>query len=384
MLSVKPIRCMLNGQTSKLQQTLASAIFRRGVRLWLPVLFVCFVAVCFAQMGAFNPAIRAQAGGFIADPEQILPQEPALYLQFYKLKVSFWRMTDWFDWNWDVAPRGPWINQHLWSIVVEWRASMMLFMVHTGTSRLRSWARIGIVCLLAVYCGLSSQQCIFPFWVGMLLAEMDQHYQRWQASSDPESLPVFLQAHQRHLPKVLEGFPRHFRPDALFFRAMHIVFFVLGLFCASCPHQGSDIGPSIWPSSRIMPSWFITNVLGYWVWTIGAALLVSSAVHSPDLRFIYCNRFARYAGKLSFAVYICHGFIIRSAVYGSLPHLALITAPLGGRATQIGFFVQWLLGACILWPLVIWAADLVSRFVDTPTVRLARWLEEICSKEMEG
>lgn len=375
---------MLNGQTAKLHQALASAILRRGIRLWLPVLFVCAVAICMAQMGAYNPAIRAQMAGFIADPEQILPQEASMSLQILKLRLSFWRMTDWFDWGWDVAPRGPWLNQHLWSIVVEWRASMMLFMVHTGTSRLRPLARIAIVCMLLIYCGSSQQQCIYPFWVGMLLAEVDQHYQRWQTSTDLEALPVFLQPHQRHLPKALEGFPRHFRPDAPFFRGLMIAFFVFGLWCASCPHQGSDIGGSFWPSSKIMPSWFITPVLGYWIWTMGAAFLVCSAVHSPDLRIIYCNRFARYAGKISFAVYIVHGFIIRSAIYGSLPHLALITGPLGGRATQIGFFVQWILGACILWPLVFWAADLVSRFVDTPTVRLAKWLEDVCSKEMEG
>lgn len=373
---------MHSGQTSRLHQSLASAIFRRGLRLWLPVFFVCTVAVCLAQLGVNNPGIRANLAGFVADPEEILIQEASLSLQFFKLRLAFWRMTDWWDWNWDVTARGPWINQHLWSIIVEWRASMMLFMVHTGTSRLRSWARIAILCMLAFYSGLSEQMCFYPFWVGMILAEFDQHYHSWQASSDPESLPFFLQAHQRHLPKVLESLPRHFLPNAPFFRVLNIGFFLAGLWLASCPHQGSDGGPSIWPSSSIMPWWYITNTLGYWVWTMGAVFLVFSAVHSPDIRFIYCNRFARYAGKVSFAVYICHGFVIRSAVYGALPHLALLTGPLGGRATQIGFFVQWFLGACILWPLVFWAADLVSRFVDTPTVRMAKWLEDRCSKEM--
>lgn len=376
---------MHSGQSAKMHQILASSIFRRSVRLWLPVCFVGIVVVCLAQLGAYNGGLRAYNLGLIASQESIPPALPSLWEHLVKLYKTICMMIDFFNWSWNAGSIAPWFNEHLWSIVIEWRASMMLFLVHTGTSRLRSWIRMSIACFLVVYCGNRAQVTILPFWTGMFLAELDLHYQRWQATGDHITLPMFLGGDQTSLQRIIERISVHLRPNAVFFRAMHIVFFILGLWFCSCPSRGSDPTPGsgIWTTTSAVPSWFVTDNPASWAWNMGATFLVISAVHSPDLKPIYCNRFARYVGKLSFAIYICHGVIIRTAVYGSLPRLFEMTIPIGARTTQMGFFIQWFLGACILWPILFWVADLVHRFVDTPSTRFARWLETVCNKSEE-
>jgi hypothetical protein len=61
-----------------------------------------------------------------------------------------------------------------------------------------------------------------------------------------------------------------------------------------------------------------------------------------------------------------------------LPILEAITGPIGGRKTQIGFTVQWILSVLISWPIVIYLADLLWRALDVPSVKFARWCEALC------
>jgi hypothetical protein len=103
---------------------------------------------------------------------------------------------------------------------------------------------------------------------------------------------------------------------------------------------------------------------------IGSILLVYSVSKSHVLlQPMFSTPLAKYLGKISYALYCVHIPILNWIGFRII--FFCWTSALGNN---IGFVVAFAIVSVI----TIFVADLFSRAVDEPCVRLARWLENMC------
>lgn len=159
-LSVKPLRQM-RSQDPAIFTTLTSSVFRRGMRLFLPSIAIMAIVAVLGQMGMYAPALAAQNAGLIATPEIVVMPYPTAWGMFTQFLADVQGMTKFYDWGGYM----PSLNQHLWTINVEFRSSMLLYLVQIGTARLRSWLRILTSTCLVVYMAYAaSNHVLLFFW----------------------------------------------------------------------------------------------------------------------------------------------------------------------------------------------------------------------------
>lgn len=356
-LSYKPLKTIRSRSFEQTFTVLASSTFRRALRLYIPSIvgLTCvFVAV---RLGLYN-----YSWGVIKEGHTILgtnEQHPPVYKSLYKQSWDFYytvaHLMNPFDWGLYYNNYNP----HLWTIPVELRSSMVLFLATLGTSRLTAQLRMPIVATLIWFCMRYGRWDVVLFLVGMLMAEIDLINGTWEkppnAAEEKPNIRLVRSG------KVLASISR---------RRFWISMFVVGLYFGSTPNIGFkwtpfyrwmwDATPWTYPEPHRFPQ------------TIGAALIVFSINHSPDIQKLFTNPLSQYLGKISFAFYIVHGPILHCLGYSIMPTIWAMT----GKETNFQYCFGFLIGWLICLPLSIWAGDIYWRAVDIPSVKFARWLED--------
>lgn len=89
------------------------------------------------------------------------------------------------------------------------------------------------------------------------------------------------------------------------------------------------------------------------------------------LQRIFTNAFTQYLGKISFSLYLVHGFVIHTVYY------ALIEVLWGtvGDETDMQKEVAFGVALVIVTVALVWVSDVFMRVVDMPSVKFARWVE---------
>jgi peptidoglycan/LPS O-acetylase OafA/YrhL len=349
-LSHKPIKLMRMGNYDQFQTVLSSSVFRRGIRLFGPTLIGTAITMLLTTMGLF------EAGKAIDDDQVIY--KGANEAQPIMMDTFYGQLEHWTEtmgnmisnvWDWGIYYNS--YDAHLWTIPLEFRSSMVLFLTQIAFSRLRSGARIFLTCAMVTMCFYYWVRWeVFLFLAGMLSAELDfvsgLFVERPLLGEKP--LPIYHR---------LSGFGW----AAMFF---------LGCFLNSCPTLGPDISPGYMYISSIMPARY-SEGSSRPIQALGGALLVWSFMHLPIVQRIFTTSVAQYLGKISYAFYIVHGPILHMFGY----NLVLLIWSYTGRETAVGFGSGLVLGALVLLPIAIWVADIFWRAIDTPCVDFARWVE---------
>lgn len=138
-LSYKPLRQIRARQAAQLQHALASSVFRRAIRLYLPSMIAVVICGLLTWTGAFTYATGVTHSEK-ATPFQLHESTPPHYDSFVgqlgdAIKNAWW-MT--FFWRWDSTTTPGDYDLHLWTIPTEFRCSMVLFLTLIATSRLRT------------------------------------------------------------------------------------------------------------------------------------------------------------------------------------------------------------------------------------------------------
>jgi peptidoglycan/LPS O-acetylase OafA/YrhL len=360
-LSYKPVQALHARDAERCYATLASSAFRRAFRLFGPCVASTFMIMCLRQYG------------------YLVPAEETWYEAFWKWKDAVFHSITW-PWAWDHDLR-PAFDVHLWTIPIEFAHSMMLFMVLLMLSRVRTGIRMASVFGLAIYCLCCGKWAGFEFLAGLFLAEVHvlQSATKWKEGEDEDEADWPLKVFQ----VCLVG---------------------IGLFIAGWPNQGAELTPGIryfleqtpYPFAVMDPLapqkyWFALSAVAT-VWAVGDLGFLREVFESP---------LAQYFGRISYAVYICHGPVEELFRKRLLGH-ALIPAKgepgtpeyepalpatgvkgFVGSETMTQITVSWFIGLWLLGPLVIWAADIFWRAVDSRIVTLARRLETQCLDDTE-
>ncbi|EXJ89621.1 hypothetical protein A1O3_02688 [Capronia epimyces CBS 606.96] len=407
-LSVKPLRLMRAKAYLDFHKTISSSFLRRGIRLYLPCMIVSLVACVLTSMGFFDRStdVYLQYRSFVFLKEQPPKHLDGFGAQFagYLTNVGF-LFSGTIPWDMDTDVLHYFMyDDHQWTIPKEFRSSIAVFALLVTTSRMRSGLRMLTIAALAVYAIATARLYVSLFMAGMICAELDLVRQAYYARCKEQdaSLPEFLHRSvsagsssnsgggdvEKALPSSSSrsrytGLETLMHLPDLVYKTMWIGMFTLGVFMISSP-QEIQRTLNYLPSLLLrwgVPPYKIDNTL----LVIGSVLVVWSTATCPSLGPLFNNPFITYLGKISYALYLMHGTVIKSLGYNVLPWTLYMAT---WTPWEVDLDLEWwqtvpasqkvtayALGLCFVATTCFWLSDLFWRFVDIPSVAFARRVE---------
>ncbi|PMD42204.1 hypothetical protein L207DRAFT_527140 [Hyaloscypha variabilis F] len=347
-LSVKPLALIHAGEWTKLNDNLASAVFRRWPRLYLPIIGTTFVFLTLHHaLGFYTPAVKWESN-----------YRDGLWMWYAELK----NFTYVFN-----SGGEPWFtyNPHLWTIPHELKGSVIVYTTLLAFSRCskhaRLWLQAGLV-FYFIYI-VDGWPCAL-FTCGMLLSELD------------------LLAEKKELPRLFYRLEPY--KDLIFYNLLFI-----GLYLGGVPSNSNNLkdlqaSPGWYALSFLAPQAVFNYKAFYLFWA--ATFVVPSIPRIHWLKSFFETPFCQYLGRISFALYLVHGPIlwvigdrlyvaagwVREVHVTELPGWCnILPLPKWG---PYGLEVAFLLPHLILLPLTLWAAECATRLFDEPAVRFCQWL----------
>jgi peptidoglycan/LPS O-acetylase OafA/YrhL len=347
-LALKPLNLIQAGDLVQFGDHLASSFFRRWIRLFLPLIITTLVYITTWHLfGLWVKGIERQ-GSWIDEIR-------AFYLEFKNFSFVFKEGGE------------PWLkhNFHLWSIPVEMKGSIVIFTTLAAVSRCTSHARLWCQSALIFYFMyiVDGWYCAM-FSMGMLLCDLD------------------LLAEKGELPRVLARLEPW--KDFIYYHLL-----LLSMFLGGVPSENRDVEQL--SKSR---GWYFLSFLKpqavfdykwfYLFWAATFLVAATSRIHW--LKRFFETRFCQYLGRIAFSLYMVHGPVMwtlgerlyAAAGWVSDEHLEHIPRWCNAlhlpRVGPVGLEVSLLLPHIILLPVTLALADITTRMVDTPSVKLAGWI----------
>lgn len=351
-LSHAPLRCIQAHDMARLHKNLSSALLRRFLRLWIPVVVTTFVYMLSWHLLGIKT---------VQETEQSLSAE--LVKWYDNIRASSFHYTTMYFNSY---------NFHVWTIPLEFRGSITVYTTLIALQNVPTNKRLSCELVLIWYFTYVTDGWFCAlFMSGMLLCDLD------------------LLADRGELPLVF-GYCR---------RVQTWIFPILMIFSV---YLGGV------PCKRLDVNYLRANLGWYWLsytqpramadyrwWFRGwAAILTIVAV--PRIRVVrafFESRFCQYLGKVSYAFYLLHGPVLYTlgdrllAATGRVAehHAELMPQwinwlPLPAWG-PVGMELNHIAPHLILFPFTLWLADLTTRLVDDPTIEFCRWLDRWLSEE---
>ncbi|RMD41682.1 hypothetical protein DV735_g3425, partial [Chaetothyriales sp. CBS 134920] len=330
---------------------LASAFFRRWFRL-----FILVGATTFIWMSSWH-LLGIRTSQVTHPPKKTYRDEMWYWYTQFKNFSFVYNGFPWTD-----------FNDHAWSIALEFRGSVVVWSMLLAFARMTPTVRLICNCVVLWYfLWIVDGWYNALFISGMILCELDMLNTRGQ------------------LPKIFNPF-RRTRP--WIFHAL----LILGLYIGGVPGTGESLdvlrkSPGGWYWLSFLAPSAVHDPRRFYHF-IGAVLTVASIPHIPRAQAFFETRACQYLGRISFAFYMVHGPILWSlgdrlfAAFGRVAehHHEMVPSyinlfPLSG-AGPMGLEINFLMPLLILLPTTLWTAHVVTRTLDEPSVKFAKWLYE--------
>lgn len=345
-LSAKPLALIQAGDHIKLGDNLSSALFRRWLRLHLPV-----ICTTFLYMTSFHLfGIRGWP-----DPQPSYPEELwKWYTEFKSFTFVFRRGgEEWFSYN-----------LHTWSIPIEFRGSICIYTVLLAFSRCTQKARlVGEGVLIYYFMYIVDGWFCSAFMAGMLLCDLD----------------LLLATDKLRVSTKIKPY------TSVIFHFLLLISIYLG----GVPSEKADVQilretPGWYYLSFLKPQavWDYKHFFLFWA----ATILVAAIPRIQWLKKFFELRFNQYLGKISFAFYLVHGPVLWTlgtrlyAATGWARESSAITTTgwinsfALPKAGPVGFDLAFWVPQLILLPVTLWVAEIVTKLFDEPSVKLSQWL----------
>ncbi|QIW98345.1 hypothetical protein AMS68_003863 [Peltaster fructicola] len=347
-LSAKPLALIMAGDYSGLSENVASALFRRWLRLYLPIIVITLSLIIFYHVTGVIGTVKLEKS----------------------FRAELWKWyTEGKNWTFIFTGGGdPWFtyHPHTWSIPVEMKGSIVVYTSAMAFSRCSNKMRLwGEIFLITYFMYIADGAHFAMFMAGQLLCDLDT-----------------LEAHNK-LPQWLTDLAPY---KTRFFTGA----FFVALFLGGVPAQSTDMN-----QFRAQPGWYLLSLLKpqavfdfKWFYLFWAAILmVSAAGRLPWLRAFFENKYNLYLAKISYGFYLMHGPILWTlgnrmycAIgYNGEEHSLTMPRwvnafPYLPRVGPFGFETDFLICQMILFPLTLWAAELCTNFIDDPSIKFTQWL----------
>ena len=351
-LSFKSLSLIQKGQHQSAMDSVGSALFRRWLRLYMPVIAVSLICL----------VVRHYPGIYVAYGEKKETFREDLWTYYTTFKnYSFVFLTG------NLYEFPLMYHPHSWSIPVEFKGSIIVYTTLSALSRCTRNSRLMIETgLIYYFLYIVDGWYGALFMAGMLLCDLEL-----LASND--KLPRMF--------SVLENFK-----ELIF---SHV--FIVAMYLGGVPSCDGDNYMEVLAKS---PGWIWLSYLkpqavfdGKWFYLFWAAIFtVSSIPRLPWLKHFFETRFCQYLGRVSFALYLIHGpllWLLADRLYAAVGlsrdgHKENIPGwidifPLSKKG-PMGLELAFWAPQIILLPVAFWAAEMVTRLFDEPSVKFANWL----------
>lgn len=348
-LTQRLVRLAREHEWDELIKALSSSAFRRPIRLFLPISIAMFLKMLLVQVGAMDRGLDDPAC-LIHASEPAQERFSSFFAALVDFFLVFWSMLDIWDWRIIMPP----YDKHLWTIPVEFRCSMFIFLTTLTLSRFRVRVRLSILPFLIVYSYLRFRWDATLFLIGLAFAETSLIYQRHLdlPKSDSGDTGGLVSLMRKWAPTIVR--------TALLLLSLYL----LSTPLACLEHSPGFSYLAAWP---IKP--FQTGPLQFHQ-SIGASILVGLVSHSPPnsiLIRLFSSSVPQYLGRISYSLYILHGPLLH--LFGYRVFLAVWKGM--GSDTRTSFFFGGLISYLIVLFVVIWIADLFCRGIDERSISLA-------------
>jgi peptidoglycan/LPS O-acetylase OafA/YrhL len=409
-LSYKPLQLMRAKKPSALLDTLASSVFRRGIRLYVPIIFGTLISAYLAQKGAYTPVPTRT--------EIIPPQLPTLHDQMHHWYHSLQALILAglaVDPN---TPNGPVYNGHLWTIPIEFFGSMAVFLMVLGTAKMESTVRMVILGIISAAGLCFGRWDLGLFIGGVVLAELslvgaeseNEQGEGGELSSqqEEEGVSTYQSNYDSEYPITVvpdleaQSTRRSYRPSTLK-AILSISLVTLSLYLLSYPGESPSPGSYHPFLASFAPNIYQSMYLGseHFFLSLGALLLIFTltypALSCPSsfslptlIRRSLNSPVAQYLGDISYSLYIVHGMVLftlgtglQERWTGQVGELKWVDNGLGELVEAVVrvqmdedlYWKAFLLCGFINLLVVLWASDLFWRAIDRRAVRMGRWVQ---------
>ncbi|KAF2096402.1 acyltransferase-like protein [Rhizodiscina lignyota] len=369
-LSLKPLKQARAQQWDALLNTLTSSTFRRGMRLFLPTTASTFLVVVMLRLEWYEGTREfASNKDFMRN---VLEKHPKRF-ETLELQLHHWAWKVFsfvHVWGWENFGGSTPYDVHLWTIPVEFRSSLVLFLTLLGLARTKVWMRLTLLVGVMWFTIRGDRWEMVLFLAGMFLAELDLIRGPLTPSSPGATEATATLAPQSE--KEIEAPPRVPKIVSHLMRYIWVALGILGLYFMSQPDSSFDSTPGWMWLSTFIPKWYTQRYRFYQC--LGSVIFVWATNNSQILQRPFNHPFAQYLGKISYALYLVHGPVIHVVGYRVEEWCWSVT----GRDTPMKYNLGFFLSTLVIVPVTVWIADLFWRGVDTPCVRFARWFEKRC------
>ena len=275
--ALKPLKIARSGQANSASNKLAISSFSRILRLLLPATTATIISWVLCQLGAFETARQS-------DAYWLNTYSPLPSANIFKAVLD---LKDALKHTWMFAIDNVY-DQPQWALIYLLQGSLMIISALLLTVNMAPFWRTGSLIMLS-YWSLDLSRVMGDPWTGatcfsgIMLAELTQ-----------TSLPQKVSA----VSKILAP------PLAIF-----------SLLLMSFTDNSPDKAP--WNSAlydfglKYLPG-DTSGALARTYGSIGGALLIVSIIVSPYFRWILSRKPLQWLGKVSFAIYLLHGMVLRS------------------------------------------------------------------------
>lgn len=362
-LSYKPIKVSRQGRYDELSSALASSVFRRHPRLFMPAIIVTFCTAILTWLGAFG----TEGWGGVAIASRQPPRFDNLYDQLSNWSRTMIGAMD--PLGKDMFRGGTQYDPNLWTLPIEFDSSLVIFLCLAAFSRLSSRVRMLFTFAVAFYAEYFLFYPIFLFMSGMLICEIRMSCDERAsatASSENSILPSWAEKPRGWLSRMA----RRVTKNKVLKTTLALVSFISAVYVLGMPeiHRGAGQSPGFITLTSLIPSQFANAPDNFWL-PIAAAWLVLTVDHASFLQVLFTNRFAQYLGKISFALYLVHGPLLWTLGFV----LGKKCLDIVGNTSNESYVFAMALAAALWWPVAIYFADLTQRFVDAKCVNFSKW-----------
>jgi peptidoglycan/LPS O-acetylase OafA/YrhL len=340
-LSYQLLQLMRTRNSHKLLEKATSVLFRRYIRLYLSCAIASFISMIFVRLHLNHSSVHHY--------RTFYGQLCNWLFDTINFGSPFRDVKSYMD-----LSSGNLVNHYvsvMWTIPVEFRASMFIYFFCIATVRLSYRARTLLAWIIIALCFWWRETYPITFLLGLLIADSSM-------ASNPEA----------HLPKSLLGADADTAPkvQSRTHRIFFTTIFVIALVVLGYLPLRKEYNHVVWSRLRSLVPMHLRGTpvaKNFWP-TVGAGLLVWALESYPTLQTPLKWDFSQYLGDLSFGIYLMHMLVI----FGLYDKYLM---PL--RKAYLGDSLWAYAPATIInWIAVLWAADLFSR-IDKQVVLFARW-----------
>lgn len=367
--ALRPLQLMQAGTSDahgKVLQTISSALFRRFFRLYLPALTVIVVAMFLAYTGLYGPGDRAQEDRSLYDGfrDFDLPAFDTLPQQLSFLFNEWRRMLNFFDREYFFLKHNP----HMWTLNFEFRSAIVLYVALLLVARAGDVVRLVLLFAIGCYCLFLDRWEYFCFLCGACINQFGLIRERQIREQSNDELPLGDDKEALQAPK------RSWRVSGVVSPVILTLTVLAALWLMTAPmfevstawgyvtlskyliyrHSGDP--------GRILPAYGICLLL----------LAIRSCEPEHRLRACFTRPLTQYLGKISYAVFLCHGPCMH--LIGWL--FPVMVWKVIGSHSRFTYVSGVIVGLVLNMLLTLIVADVFTREVDKRCVQFSRWLDD--------